>query len=155
MWGAIDYIRKARKIFKQIERKIFFFPLAWRRATTSVAYLSRHSPRRDNHNFPTYFIFFFFSSPSSESARKRSSIKANDAPVSRSGRREGGGRAKRESESLTRRNAQFSTPNRHRRWSSISSCRLEILGGKRAHTVFFQSLLPLNFSAQSASIRLP
>lgn len=45
-------------------------------------------------------------------------------------------------ESLTRWNAQFSTPNRrHRRWSSISSCRLKIWRGKNVNSLF-QSLLP-------------
>lgn len=143
VWGGDWLYKKGQKKYSNKSKRrffLFFFPLAWRRATTSVAYLSRHSPRRDNHNFLTYFFSFAFAFIGKCEKREAQSRRTMRPSWGRWA-------SKRERESLTRRNAQFSTPNRHRRWSSISSCRLEILGGKRARP----SLFFFSFSIASSS----
>ena len=138
VWGDWLY-KKGQKNIQTNREEDFFFLVRYGTVPrhTSVAYLSKHSPRCDNHNFSTFFLFFlFFTSPSSESARKE---RLNQGPsLGRTIVREVG---EKERECLTRWNAQFSTPNRHRRWSSISPCRLKIWRGKNVNSLF-QSLLP-------------
>ena len=138
VWGDWLY-KKGQKNIQTNREEDFFFLVRYGTVPrhTSVAYLSKHSPRCDNHNFSTFFLFFlFFTSPSSESARKE---RLNQGPsLGRTIVMEVG---EKERECLTRWNAQFSTPNRHRRWSSISPCRLKIWRGKNVNSLF-QSLLP-------------